>query len=100
MVISLKDIYYHPQKSFLRLDLETLYKDTQWYAYTTDMPLLESALSNSLSVISAWNNNSLVGLVRFVVTAKHYQCSRVIDLKRVSEQRNWFSAYIKSFERL
>ena len=46
--------------------LQYLYDDVQWTAYTKDMPLLQEALSQSLAVLSAWDGKRLVGLVRVV----------------------------------
>ncbi|PAE27217.1 GNAT family N-acetyltransferase [Paenibacillus sp. 7884-2] len=46
--------------------LERLYNDVQWYAYTNDMSLLKDALSQSLDVICAWNGEKLIGLIRIV----------------------------------
>jgi ribosomal protein S18 acetylase RimI-like enzyme len=46
--------------------LEKLYIDVEWYAYTKDLESLQQALNNSLEVISAWNGDELVGLIRAV----------------------------------
>ena len=46
--------------------LERLYNDVQWYAYTQDLELLTHAISHSLDIISAWNGDKLVGLIRIV----------------------------------
>ena len=43
-----------------------LYKDAGWTAYTEKPEQLMRALSNSLRVISAWDMDSLVGLIRVV----------------------------------
>lgn len=47
-------------------DLESLYSDVQWTAYTRDMDLLVAAVKNSLITFSAWDGERLVGLVRVV----------------------------------
>jgi len=47
-------------------DLEHLYSSVGWSAYTRDMDTLEKAVRNSLSVITAWEDNQLVGLIRVV----------------------------------
>jgi ribosomal protein S18 acetylase RimI-like enzyme len=44
----------------------SLYEDANWSSYTNDIPRLMDALKNSLPVISAWDKNRLVGLVRVV----------------------------------
>lgn len=46
--------------------VEKLYNDVEWYAYTKDLETLQRALSHSLEVISAWNGDELVGLIRAV----------------------------------
>ncbi|MGI6365304.1 MAG: GNAT family N-acetyltransferase [Bacillota bacterium] len=43
-----------------------LYADSNWSVYTRDMPRLMAAIGNSLKVISAWDGEILVGLVRAV----------------------------------
>lgn len=46
--------------------LERLYNDVQWCAYTQDLQLLYQAISNSLDIISAWNGEELIGIIRTV----------------------------------
>lgn len=46
--------------------LEKLYNDVEWYAYTKDLAVLQQALYQSLDVISAWDGDELVGLIRIV----------------------------------
>lgn len=46
--------------------LEKLYNDVEWFAYTHDLTVLQQALSQSLDVISAWDRDELVGLIRIV----------------------------------
>ncbi|GAA4074591.1 GNAT family N-acetyltransferase [Amphibacillus indicireducens] len=46
--------------------LEKLYNDVEWYAYTQDLNVLQNAINQSLEVISAWNGEELVGLIRIV----------------------------------
>ncbi|WP_261384320.1 GNAT family N-acetyltransferase [Planococcus sp. CPCC 101016] len=47
-------------------NLIALYEDVGWYAYTKDINQLEQALLNSLYVLSAWEEENLVGLIRVV----------------------------------
>ncbi|WP_449355621.1 GNAT family N-acetyltransferase [Virgibacillus natechei] len=61
MAISFNDI-----KNFKVEQLEKLYNDVQWYAYTEDLEVLKQAVSQSLDVISAWDGEELVGLIRVV----------------------------------
>ncbi|NMH72152.1 GNAT family N-acetyltransferase [Bacillus sp. RO2] len=46
--------------------LEKLYNDVEWYVYTKDLEVLQQAIFQSLEVISAWNGNELVGLIRVI----------------------------------
>jgi len=46
--------------------VQALYDDNNWTSYTRDMAKLMDAIRNSLAVISAWDGDTLVGLVRAV----------------------------------
>ncbi|MRJ47763.1 GNAT family N-acetyltransferase [Fundicoccus ignavus] len=46
--------------------LENLYNDVGWLAYTQDLSVLKQAVSNSLDVVSAWDEDKLIGLIRIV----------------------------------
>lgn len=59
-------ITYKDIKTIDNDQLEKLYNDVQWTAYTKDMALLHKAFSQSLKVISAWNGERLIGLIRIV----------------------------------
>lgn len=54
------------QKQISREQLRRLYEDAEWHAYTRDMAQLEQALSCSLYVLTAWEEDCLVGLIRVV----------------------------------
>lgn len=43
-----------------------LYSDVSWTAYTSNPSKLEQAISNSLKVCTAWDDDLLVGLARVV----------------------------------
>lgn len=43
-----------------------LYNDVEWSSYTEDKMKLKNAIDNSLKVITAWDNERLVGLIRVV----------------------------------
>ncbi|WP_339229534.1 GNAT family N-acetyltransferase [Oceanobacillus sp. FSL K6-2867] len=60
------NIQYIENNSFKEYEIKTLYDDVKWTAYTKDMPRLLSAIKNSLAVITAWDNENLVGLIRVV----------------------------------
>lgn len=49
-----------------RNQLEKLYQDVGWSAYTQDLALLQRAIEQSLEVLTAWEGESLVGLIRVV----------------------------------
>jgi ribosomal protein S18 acetylase RimI-like enzyme len=46
--------------------LQSLYDNVLWTSYTKDMPRLVEAFKSSLKVITAWEDDTLVGLIRVV----------------------------------
>jgi GNAT superfamily N-acetyltransferase len=46
--------------------LEKLYSDVEWFAYTKDLDLLKQAIEQSLEVVTAWDGDELVGLIRLI----------------------------------
>ena len=60
------NITYKHTKTITLEQLEQLYSDVGWTAYTKDLDLLQQALAQSLDVISAWDGDRLVGLIRTV----------------------------------
>ncbi|MDR7855036.1 GNAT family N-acetyltransferase [Tissierella sp.] len=46
--------------------LMDLYNDVEWLAYTKDKTRLYNAASNSLKLLTAWDDDKLVGLIRVV----------------------------------
>ena len=59
-------ITYKGMKAISPSDLKDLYNSVQWFAYTRDLNDLEQAIRQSLCVITAWDDQKLVGLVRVV----------------------------------
>lgn len=59
-------ICFNDDKNIKVNQLEKLYNDVEWYAYTQDLVGLQQALLQSLDVISAWDGDELVGLIRIV----------------------------------
>ncbi|CAM3067179.1 GNAT family N-acetyltransferase [Filibacter tadaridae] len=59
-------INFNNSKKINREQLERLYNDVEWYAYTQDLEGLRQAIEQSLEVISVWNDEELVGLIRVV----------------------------------
>lgn len=47
-------------------ELMNLYNDVEWSAYTKDSIRLKDAIENSLKVLTAWDGDKLVGLIRVV----------------------------------
>ncbi|MFA5575966.1 MAG: GNAT family N-acetyltransferase [Tissierellaceae bacterium] len=47
-------------------EIMNLYEDVKWYAYTKDKIRLKNAINNSLKVLTAWDEDKLVGLIRLV----------------------------------
>lgn len=60
------EMIFKEQKNIDEQNLRALYEDAEWYAYTKDIPLLQQALEASLYVLSAWQDEQLIGLVRVV----------------------------------
>ena len=46
--------------------LMNLYQNVGWSAYTEDLDLLKNAILKSLDVITAWEDEKLVGLIRTI----------------------------------
>ncbi|KMY32308.1 GNAT family acetyltransferase [Lysinibacillus xylanilyticus] len=59
-------IIFKEEKYIDKNDLKVLYEDVEWYAYTKDLDQLQQALLNSIYVLSAWENDQLIGLTRVV----------------------------------
>ncbi len=57
-------IAFSTQKEFSVEDLFTLYDSVGWTAYTKDITGLQAGLAQSSLVISAWEGEILVGLIR------------------------------------
>lgn len=60
------NIIFQEEKTISQIDLKDLYEDVEWFAYTKDLNQLQQALESSLYVLSAWEEERLVGLVRVV----------------------------------
>ncbi|WP_404430706.1 GNAT family N-acetyltransferase [Sutcliffiella horikoshii] len=60
------EIKFSRDKDIKLEQLEILYNDVEWYAYTKELNVLQQAVYQSLEVISAWNDDELVGLIRIV----------------------------------
>ncbi|EZH66629.1 hypothetical protein DH09_11970 [Bacillaceae bacterium JMAK1] len=63
-------IDYREEKVFNELVLKSLYDDVGWTAYTENMSTLIAGFKNSLAVISAWDHDKLIGLIRVVGDGK------------------------------
>ncbi|WBW96591.1 GNAT family N-acetyltransferase [Oceanirhabdus sp. W0125-5] len=59
-------INYKENKNIDSNKLKELYEDAGWISYTEDIPKLIRAIENSLDVITAWEDNELIGLIRTV----------------------------------
>ena len=60
------NLIFRHDKDIPMEDLLNLYLDAGWSAYTRDPLLLKRALAQSLEVITAWEDERLVGLVRCI----------------------------------
>ncbi|MBC8587757.1 GNAT family N-acetyltransferase [Paratissierella segnis] len=47
-------------------EIINLYEDVEWHAYTKDKVKLKNGIENSLKVLTAWEDDKLVGLIRVV----------------------------------
>ena len=47
-------------------EVNKLYLDAGWLSYTNNLSQLMEAIKNSLMVVSAWDDNKLVGLIRVI----------------------------------
>lgn len=59
-------IVYRNDVALAGEDLKELYDDAGWVAYTKDLPCLLEAIEHSLLVITAWDRDRLVGMIRIV----------------------------------
>jgi len=59
-------VVFKETKQIDQKNLLVLYEDVEWYAYTKDIIQLEQAISNSLYVLSAWDEDCLIGLIRII----------------------------------
>lgn len=60
------EINFKNNKNINVEQLEKLYNDVEWYAYTQDLNGLKKAIEQSLEVISVWDDKELVGIIRVV----------------------------------
>jgi len=59
-------INYKENVQIDKKDLDYLYSSVGWIAYTNDLDNLKNAIDNSLSVITAWDDDKLIGLIRVI----------------------------------
>lgn len=59
-------IYISHEKNIDSEKLMNLYQNVGWSAYTEDLDLLKNAIIKSLDVITAWDDDELVGLIRTI----------------------------------
>ena len=59
-------IIYKTEKQIEKKQLLAIYDSVGWTAYTNEPERLFSAVANSLTVITAWADEQLVGLIRAV----------------------------------
>ena len=62
----MNSLEFSEEKKLNQADLLSLYNNANWLAYTNNPDLLQQAVSNSLYVLTAWDNKQLVGLIRLV----------------------------------
>ncbi len=59
-------IEYKENSEYDENKLKLLYDNVKWTSYTNDMPRLADAIKRSLKVITAWDDDKLIGLIRVV----------------------------------
>lgn len=59
-------INYKENVQIDKKDLDYLYSSVGWIAYTNDLDNLKNAIDKSLWVITAWDNDKLIGLIRVI----------------------------------
>ena len=62
----MKTYTYKQKKNIDKQSILNLYNDAGWIAYTKDPKTLFKGIENSYYVLSAWDKNKLVGLMRVV----------------------------------
>jgi len=60
------DIQYFENKTLNQTEVLYLYNNVNWKAYTKQPKVLMQAIQQSLYVLSAWDDNKLVGLIRVI----------------------------------
>lgn len=59
-------MYFSTDSSIPLVQLVNLYNDAGWLNYTAKPEKLNEAIMNSLDVLSVWENETLIGLIRTV----------------------------------
>ena len=78
----MENIIYKCINNFNEIDIKKLYENAGWTNYTNDLPKLINAIKASLTVISAWDNEKLIGLIRVIgdgITIIYIQDILVLD---------------------
>ncbi|MBU3209745.1 GNAT family N-acetyltransferase [Clostridium algidicarnis] len=78
----MNNVIYKYVNEFNREDIKNLYEDAGWTSYTKDLSKLMGSIEASLMVISAWDNDKLIGLIRVVgdgITIIYIQDILVLD---------------------
>ena len=65
-MVDMNSIILKHTKILKDTDIKRLYEDAGWVSYTENLPQLMKAIDASLFVVSAWDDNKLVGLIRVV----------------------------------
>lgn len=79
-------IQYIESSVYEEKQIKALYDNVKWTAYTDDLPRLLKAIEQSLTVITAWDNNKLIGLIR--VVGDGYTIIYIQDILVLEEYQN------------
>jgi len=77
--------------------LAKLYNNVEWYNYTKDLKVLKKAFENSLLIISAWDKDNLVGLLRAVGDGQTIMYIQDILINKQYQRQGIGSQLMKSF---
>ncbi len=78
----MNNVIYKYVNEFNQEDIKNLYEDAGWTSYTKDLSKLIGSIEASLMVISAWDKDKLIGLIRVVgdgITIIYIQDILVLD---------------------
>jgi len=89
------NISYKHIKDIPPSDIAALYNDANWTAYTKEMNKLMDGINGSLAVITAWQHNELLGLVRVIGDGQTIVYIQDIIVKHNAKRKGIGSSLVK-----